>query len=63
MLANVSGIESERTVSKLRIRKRKYLCCAHKAGARNSEVSCRSRATMAKKCTKNHDAREKLLFC
>ena len=30
---------------------------------RNLEVSCRSRATTAKKCTKERDARAKLLFC
>ena len=33
----------------------------HKAGARNYDVSCRSRATTAKKCTKKSDARAKLL--
>ena len=27
------------------------------------EISCRSRATTAKKCTKNRNARAKLLFC
>ena len=33
------------------------------AGARNLDVSCRSRATTAKKCAKKNDARAKLLFC
>ena len=39
MLAKFSGLESKRTISKLRKRERKFLCCVHlvrhKAGARN----------------------------
>ena len=49
----ISGVESERTISKSR--KRKFLCCVHllhKAGAWNKEVSCRSRATMAENVQK-----------
>ena len=66
MLTKFCGVDSERTVSKFRIRKRKLLCCVHlfhKAGARNQEVSCRSRSTTSKKCTKKRDGRAKLLFC
>ena len=29
MLANLSGVESESTISKFRKRKRKFLCCVH----------------------------------
>ena len=64
MLATFSRDESERTVSKFRKRKRKFLCCVHpvhKAGARN--VSCYRRAMTATKCTKKRDARAKLLPC
>ena len=64
MLATSSGVESERTVFKLR--KRKILFCVHllyKAGAWNWEVSRRSRARTAKECTIKGDARAKLLFC
>ena len=52
MMAKFSGVKSERTVSKFRKRKRKFLRCARllgKAGAWNLEVSRRSRATTAKK--------------
>ena len=41
-------------------------CCVHllyKVGAWNYEVSCRRRATTARKCTKKREARAKLLFC
>ena len=64
-LSNVGEIfwvEPKRTVRKFRKRKTKLLCCAHllhKAG----EVSRRSRATTAKKCTKKRDARAKMFFC
>ena len=64
MLATFSRDESERTVSKVRKRKRKFFCCVHpvhKAGARN--VSCYRRAMTATKCTKKRDARAKLLPC
>ena len=64
MLAPFSRDESQRTVSKIRKRKRKFLCCVHrvhKAGARN--VSCYRRAMTATKCTKKRDARAKLLPC
>ena len=66
MMAKFSGVESERTVSKFRKRKRKFLRCARllrKAGAWNLEVSRRSRATTAKKRTKKRDARTQLLLC
>ena len=33
------------------------------SGRVSKEVSCGSRATTAKKCTKKRDARAKLLFC
>ena len=64
MLAPFSRDESQRTVSKVRKRKIKFLCCVHpvhKAGARN--VSCYRRAMTATKCTKKRDARAKLLPC
>ena len=66
MMAKFSGVKSERTVSKFRKRKRNFSCCARllrKAGAWNLAVSCRSRATTAKKRTKKHDARTQLLLC
>ena len=66
MLAKFSGIKSEKTVSKFRKRKRQFLRCARllrKAGAWNREVSRRSRATTAKRRTKQRDARAQLLFC
>ena len=62
MFAKFSGVESERTISKLRKRKRKFLCCVHllhEASVRE----IRNRATTGKKCTKKHDAHEKFLFC
>ena len=65
-LSNVGKIfwvKSERAVSKCR--KRKFWRCAHlllKTGVLNEEVSCRSRATTAKKCTKKRDARAKFFF-
>ena len=65
-VGEISWVESERTLSKFRKRKRKFLRCDHlldKAGEWNWEVSCRSRATTAKKCTKRCDAREQLFFC
>ena len=66
MMAKFSGVKSERTVSKFRKRKRNFSCCARllrKAGAWNLAVSCRSRATTAKKRTKKHDTRTQLLLC
>ena len=79
MLAKFSGVESERIVSKFRKRKRKRKFCvvfiysikrAREIRSFRSpsfdglpEVSCRSRATTAKKCTKKPDARAKILFC
>ena len=66
ILAKLSGIESQRTISEFRKRKRKSLCCVHqlhKASAWNKDVSSRRPATTAKKCTKKRDARAKLLFC
>ena len=65
IVGEIFWVKSERTVPKFRKRKRKFLCCAHlihKAGAWNWEVSCRSRATTAKKCTKKRDASAKLFF-
>ena len=64
MSANSSRVEPEGTV--FEFRKRKTLCCVnllHKAGAQNSEVSCRSHTTTAKKCTKKQAARARLLLC
>ena len=64
-VGDIFWIKSERTVSKFRNRKRRLLCCVHllhKAGAWNLEVSYRSRATTAKKCTKQRYARAKLLL-
>ena len=64
MLAKFSGVESERTTSKFTENNKKFLWFVHplhKAFAWNEEVSCRSRTTMAKKCTKKRDARAKPL--
>ena len=70
MLAKFYGAESERTVYiyiyiYLNLEKEKENFCVVFAyfmkGQR--EISCRSRATTAKKCTKNRNARAKLLFC
>ena len=66
MLAKFLGWISKGQYLSLQRRKIKFLCCVHphhKAGAWNQEVSCRSRATTAKKCIKMRDARAKLLFC
>ena len=52
MLAKFSVFEFKRTISKFRIRKRKFFCCVHllhKVGAWNEEVSCHIRAMMVKK--------------
>ena len=49
--------------SKFRKRKRQFLCCVHllhNAGSWNKEISCRSGATKAEKCTKLHDSPAKL---
>ena len=68
-LSNVGEIfwvKSDRTVSKFRKRKRKFLCRAHpldKAGEWNWEVPWCSRVTTAKKCTKKCDTQAKLFFC
>ena len=62
-VGNFFWVKSERTVSRLRKWKRNFLCCAHllhKVGTWNKEVSCRSHATTARKCTKQHDAHAKL---
>ena len=61
----VSGVESQRTVSKFTKRKRKSysVLCSRPHKTWNWEVSRRSRAETAKKCTKKRDARAKLLFC
>ena len=58
MLAKFSGVESERPVSELRKRKRIFSRCVYllrKKGASNKDLSCRSRATTANKCTKKRD--------
>ena len=60
MLAKFSGVESERNISKLRERKRKFLRCVHLLHKNGREI--RNRSTAAK-CTKKGDARAKLLFC
>ena len=65
MLPKFSGVKSERTVFKFR-KNNKKICCVHlvyKVNAWNWEVSRRSRATSAKKCTKKRDARAKFLLC
>ena len=65
-VGEIFWIEFKRTVSEFRKRKRNFLCFVHllrKEGALNYEVSCRSHATMTKKCVKKRDARAKLLFC
>ena len=58
-VGEIFWIESDRTVSEFRKRKRNFLCCVHllrKVGA------CHSRATTAKKYAKKRDERAKLLF-
>ena len=62
MLAKFSGVESERTISKFTKIERQFLSCV-KASAENEQFSCRSGATMEKKCEKERDASAKLLFC
>ena len=78
-LSNVGEIfwvEFEGTVSKITKTKRKFWGCAHlldkpRPGEWNYDVSCRSSATTAKKCTKKCNARQScsfanlnlLLFC
>ena len=53
LLGKFSEVESGRTVSKCRKRKWEILCFFHYSKQRASkEVSCGSRATTAKKCTK-----------
>ena len=55
MLAKFSVFEFKRTISKFRIRKRKFFCCVHllhKVGAWNEEVSCHIRAMTVKKFKK-----------
>ena len=64
-LAKFSGLNSKGPYLSLEKEKRNFLCFVHllcKAGASKQEVSCRSRARMAKKCTKKRGARAKLLF-
>ena len=67
IVRDISGVESEGTVPKFTKTKRIiFLSCGHllyKAGAWNEDVSCRSRATTAKKCAKKRDTRANLLFC
>ena len=58
MFAKFSGVEPERTISKLRKRKRKFICCVFMFC-----VEIGNHATTAKKCTKKQDAHEKFLFC
>ena len=45
--------------------KENFVLCSFtpKSGRRKLEISCRSRATTAKKCTETRDARAKLIFC
>ena len=55
MLAKFSVFEFKRTISKFRIRKRKFFCCVHllhKVGAWNEEVSCHIHAMTVKKFKK-----------
>ena len=66
MLRKSSGVESERTVSKFKRRKKKILfLCSPTSIKRAREIknSCTSCATKATKCTKRCDACAKLLFC
>ena len=64
MLANFSGFEFQRTVSKFRKTKTKSSSCVHVLQKTwNQGVPRRSRAVTAKKCTKKRGARAKLLFC
>ena len=66
MLVKCSGIEYERTVSKFRKKEENFrvvFTYSIPRARKNWEVSCRSRTTTAKKCTKKLDARVKLLFC
>ena len=63
MLANFSGVKSERTISKFRKRERKLLCSFKPEHENRTSVSCRGHAMTAKKCTENCDAHAKLLNC
>ena len=52
MLVKFSAFEFKRTISKFRIRERKFFCCVHllhKVGAWNEEVSCHIHAMTVKK--------------
>ena len=65
MLAKFSGLNSKGPYLSLEKEKTNFLCLVHllhKAGAWKYEVSCRSRARMAKICAKKRGARAKLLF-
>ena len=65
MLRKSSGVESERTVSKFKRRKKKILfLCSPTSIKRAREIknSCTSSATKATKCTERCDAFAKLLF-
>ena len=57
MLAKFSGVESIKTVFKLRKRKGKFFFVF------TCSIKQARPATKAKKCTKKRDARAKLLFC
>ena len=57
MLPKFSGVESERTVFKLRKRKRNF-CVVFAYSIKPAR-----RATAAEKCTKKRDAHPRLSFC
>ena len=57
MLPRFSGVESERTVFKLRKRKRNF-CVVFACSIKPAR-----RVTAAKKCTKKRDAHPRLSFC
>ena len=64
-LANFSGVELLRTVSKFTQRKRKWLSCVpvlHKTDVKLGSLTSQS-CSDGKKCTKKCDTGAKLLFC
>ena len=68
MLAKFSGLNSKGPYLRLEKQKENFgvvltYSINRRPGESNYEVSCRSSATTAKKCTKKRNARAKLFFC
>ena len=58
---NFLGLNPKGSYLSLEKEKENFVLCSSTPWS--GRVSCHSRATMAKKCTKKRDARAKLLFC